>query len=408
MFSVSELINENAIGVRFQPIVSIRTRSIIGFEALSFARRGGEVISPLELFSAAQAQGFLVELDRHCRSVALRTWGAGGMAGKYLLFINFESALIDLGVRGSGFFCAQCADAGVPYSSVVIEIVESEVNDDAALEEFVSSHRSQGFVIAIDDVGEGHSNLNRIALLCPDILKADRTLAVNIDTNFTRQRIVSSLAGLSRSTGSLFLLEGLERESEVLTAFALGADLAQGYYLAHPGDLDPAVLRSTSAKITALSQKVREQSIARINGHSEYLERCFSCLEDVASCLRASPGNGYDECLANYRDLLTDCECMYVIDERGIQSTATILSSNYPVQSRPSLLFSPAPRGSDHSLKEYFYAASLHKRRYSSDRYVSLATGKLCITFSLPFDCLPEKANYYLCADFSAPQMGWD
>jgi EAL domain-containing protein (putative c-di-GMP-specific phosphodiesterase class I) len=406
MFPVAELIEKKAIRARFQPIVSLRTKSVIGFEALCFAKVDNIIIPPCDMFAAARREGMLIELDRHCRSVSLATYTAAGFAGRFLLFINFESSLIDLDVAGSGFFLNQCREAAIPLSSVVIEIVESGVSNDAALESFVARYRSHGFVIAVDDVGEGYSNLNRIALICPDIIKADKTLATGIDINFTKQRIVASLAGLSRGIGSLFLLEGIEREEEALTAFALGVDLAQGYFIGRPEELDlKSLLAEATGCVVSISSEVRQRSILRITSRSEYIEWCFSALEDVASCLTSEDSERFDECLGGYRDELAECECIYIVDEKGIQATETILSGKRFPQSRPSTLFCPAPRGSDHSMKEYFYAASIHKRRYSTDPYVSLATGRPCITLSVPFVSNCSGESFYLCADFSASEI---
>jgi hypothetical protein len=92
-------------------------------------------------------------------------------------------------------------------------------------------------------------------------------------------------------------------------------------------------------------------------------------------------------------------ECCYVLDELGVQVTDTIGSVSLARRSNGGM-FRPAPRGSDHSLKEYFYVlmdAELPK--YTSDPYVSMASGNLCRTISTRFRVATETHNYVLCVD---------
>jgi hypothetical protein len=63
-------------------------------------------------------------------------------------------------------------------------------------------------------------------------------------------------------------------------------------------------------------------------------------------------------------------------------------------------MFHPAPRGTDHSLKEYFYVlVDVELQRYTTDPYVSLASGSLCRTISTRFLTAGSKRPYVLCVD---------
>lgn len=399
MPSIRELLEQNALRTRFQPIVSLNTRTIIGFEALSHALWQGERISPKELFDMAREEGSIVSLDRQCRENALRAFAASPWAGKALLFINFESSLVDLGVNGSGYFSWQCSQAGLPFSSVVIEVLESAVADDAALEAFVAAHRSQGFLVAVDDVGEGHSNLNRIALIKPDIIKGDRSLANGIDRDWTKQRIVSSLARLSNDLGALFLLEGIEREEELFCANALGCDVMQGYCLSYPDTIDSFDGQAIEGRVVSLVRSCRERAVERFHARSALLADSFSCVEELARHVCACAPEARIAALEAGRDAHPRLECLYMLDVRGIQAGPTVLSSRYPSTTRSPIVFHPALAGSDHSLKEYYYAAAIDQRRHATAPYLSLASGRPCMTLTVPLQYADSRA--YLCADFA-------
>ena len=63
-------------------------------------------------------------------------------------------------------------------------------------------------------MGAGHSNLNRIPLLKPDLLKVGRFLVQHIHLEFHKQEVFKSLVGLAHKIGALTLAEGIETEEE--------------------------------------------------------------------------------------------------------------------------------------------------------------------------------------------------
>lgn len=86
-------------------------------------------------------------------------------------------------------------------------------------------------------------------------------------------------------------------------------------------------------------------------------------------------------------------------DVRGIQEGPTVQSSRYPATTRSAIVFHPAVAGSDHSLKEYYYAAAIDQRRHATAPYLSLASGRPCMTLTVPLQ-YPDSRGY-LCADFA-------
>ena len=107
---------------------------------------------------------------------------------------------------------------------------------------------------------------------------------------------------------------------------------------------------------------------------------------------------------AFYRRVSTDSVSLSVTPssvslESGQQITGTICNPMLPVSNKGAM-FRPAPRGADHSLKEYYYVlldVELHK--YTTDPYISLATGNLCRTISTCFRESHQNKMYILCID---------
>jgi hypothetical protein len=92
-----------------------------------------------------------------------------------------------------------------------------------------------------------------------------------------------------------------------------------------------------------------------------------------------------------------DIECIYILDENGIQVGDTVCG--FELQFADNNLFHPSKANTDHSLKEYFYyISSLNLATYYTDPYISLATGILCRTMAKKFAC--DGKTYVLCIDF--------
>jgi EAL domain-containing protein (putative c-di-GMP-specific phosphodiesterase class I) len=134
------------------------------------------------------------------------------------------------------------ADPLLPFAErVILEITERASLDGVSeLRDVVSRVRSQGFRIAIDDLGSGYAALSSFASLEPDVVKLDMSLVRGIDSSPTKRRLVGSIAELCRDLGILVVAEGIETNTERDIVTELGCDLLQGFLLGRPTAL-PAV-----------------------------------------------------------------------------------------------------------------------------------------------------------------------
>ncbi len=78
------------------------------------------------------------------------------------------------------------------------------------------------------------SNLDRISIIKPDILKIDKSLVQSAAGQYHSSEIVKSLVALAHRIGSLVIAEGVETANEAVIALELGVDMLQGYYFAKP------------------------------------------------------------------------------------------------------------------------------------------------------------------------------
>ncbi len=405
-----EIISKESLEAHFQPIVSFRKKTIAGYEGLirGIHPGSGAIVSPLELFFLAAQSGQTLELDRLCRKKVLETFRPMAvLRPDCFLSLNFESSIIDQGVVGSGALLSQVTAAGLKPSSISLEIIESDVKDVNELQKFIQIYRDHGFMIALDDVGAGHSNLNRIPLLKPDILKVDRYLVQNIQKDFHKQEVFKSLVGLSHKLGAVTLAEGIETPEEALTVMELGTDMIQGYFFSKPRRLDEIDDQAAGARVAEINQKFKETLLQKINIKRSNLKKYeFMTREVQTELAKIEPGD-FDRKLLELIHYFPLVECLYVLDEKGIQATETVLGKE--VELRPNRhMIRPAPKGEDHTMKDYFYMmidGEMSKTTFITEPYLSLATGNMCITFARLFRNLETKKLFIICTDINTEYL---
>jgi EAL domain-containing protein (putative c-di-GMP-specific phosphodiesterase class I) len=218
----------------FQPIVSIKDRTIFGNEAL-LRSDDPSMSNPAEILDGAERLGRVHDLGRIVRAkvaAAAQTPQSKTAA----LFVNLHSS--DLNDE-------ELYSATAPLSSiarrVVLEVTErASLNDVKDLTARVATLKAMGFRIAVDDLGAGYAGLSSFMMLEPEIAKLDMSLVRGIDTEPKRQSIVRSMKKLCEELGVLVVAEGVETIAERDMLVSLGCDLLQGYLFAKPARVFPA------------------------------------------------------------------------------------------------------------------------------------------------------------------------
>lgn len=398
---LSTLIN-GQICTHFQPILSLKQHCIVGVEALSRVQLSdGRHIPPADFFAAAIQFNRTIETDRLCRSKALSAFHGirNALRPKQdpLLFLNIDTTILDKGVARSGVLLSQAQTEGIEPENIVIEIVESCVHDLDALKEFTEFYRRQGFMIALDDVGSGHSNFDRFAIIRPDIIKIDRSIISEIHNDFYKQETFRALVQLSRKIGTLVLAEGVETEEEALCVLNCDADMLQGYFFARPAPNWEQISGQLHGKPKEIAEKLRNYKVRKINCIREMYQLYNSTIEKLTCRLAEAQPETFAAILENCIKQLPFIEAVYVLNDQGIMETDTILQHNS--LERRGKLFQTARRGDDLSLKEYFYLLIFSGlQHYATDSYTSLATGNLTRTISCTFH---DKSghSHVLCVD---------
>jgi EAL domain-containing protein (putative c-di-GMP-specific phosphodiesterase class I) len=230
---IQELIVRERVVTAFQPILLLKDRTVLGFEALSRGSRGTGLETADEMFGAADRFGLMVELDRLCRMRALLS--AGRIPSNARLFVNTLPATIrDPFFRGKPLI--DFLDrAQVSPDRIVLEITEKLVIENYAMfREAMQYFVDLGMSFAVDDVGAGYSGLELIARLNPHFLKIDMSLVRDVHTSVVNKAMVKAIVTMSRAIGATVIAEGIQLQEETDALESLGVDFGQGFHLARP------------------------------------------------------------------------------------------------------------------------------------------------------------------------------
>src|SRR5919107_1333027 len=210
----------------FQPIVDLTIGEVVGYEALArFGDTGMRTPGPY--LAAAAACGRDADLEAHLvgQALSIRPHVPAGC----FLSVNVSPVLLTAPQVWSLLRVEDDLDG------VVIELTEHvPVDNLQALRRRIDALRERGALLALDDTGAGWSGLRQVAELRPDIVKLDRSLVTDVDTDPVKQGLIEMVGQFVGRLGSRLLVEGVERTEELDTVARLGVPLAQGWLLGRP------------------------------------------------------------------------------------------------------------------------------------------------------------------------------
>ena len=232
--------------VHYQPIVSLHTGTITGFEALTRWQRPEGILAPIEFIAVAEEIGLIIPMNRQLLREAcqhLRSWQSE--------FPSCPPLTMSVNITSREFAQPDLAseirkaleETGVDPGCVQLEIVERIAMGDAEKSGHVLSRlKALGVRLSIDDFGTGYSSLSRLHRIPVDTLKIDRAFISSINSDPESREIVRIIIMLAHNLGLKVVAEGTETQEHINLLKQLNCEMAQGYFFSRPAD-DQAMLR---------------------------------------------------------------------------------------------------------------------------------------------------------------------
>jgi diguanylate cyclase (GGDEF)-like protein/PAS domain S-box-containing protein len=232
-------IEQEELSLYYQPIVSLTTGAIMGFEALirwQHPQRG--MVSPIEFVPIAEETGLIIPigwwiLDRSCRQ--LYQWQQQFPLYQPLsISVNLSAKQFtqpDLVSQIDRILRHSCLDP----QSLKLEITEGELMvDDEIVSSILARLKKIGIQLSIDDFGTGYSSLSRLHQLPINTLKIDRSFIQEILHNGDSTEIPKAIITLAHNLQMDVVAEGIETQEQLTQLQALACDYGQGYLFSAP------------------------------------------------------------------------------------------------------------------------------------------------------------------------------
>jgi diguanylate cyclase (GGDEF)-like protein len=231
----------NELRTYFQPIVSLESGRITGFEALVrwiSPKRG--FVSPAAFIPVAVSSGLIVPLDQWMMREAARQVHAWNTR------LQLEPPLtISVNVSGRRLgqkeliddVAGTLRDTGIDTRSLRLEITEGEMMQHpnevlAILEEL----KRMNVTLLVDDFGTGYSSLSYLHSFPIDVVKIDQSFVRRMLESPKDEEIVRAVINLSATLGLSVIAEGIETAGHLARLRELGCDYGQGYLFSKPVD----------------------------------------------------------------------------------------------------------------------------------------------------------------------------
>ena len=233
-------LDQGQFRVYYQPIVSLQTGKITGFEALTRWQRPEGILAPIAFIAVAEETGLIIPMNRQLLREAcqhLRSWQSEFPSDSPLtMSVNITSREFvqpDLvsEIRKS------LDQTGVDPGCLQLEIIETIAMGDAEKSGHVLAQlKALGVRLSIDDFGTGYSSLSRLRRIPVDTLKIDRAFISNMDTDPENREIVRAIIVLAHNLGLKVVAEGTEKEEHIDLLKQFNCEMAQGYLFSRPAD----------------------------------------------------------------------------------------------------------------------------------------------------------------------------
>lgn len=235
--TINQIIVERNIRLLAQPIFEVATRQIKAYEVLTRGPKGTDLESPLVLFSVARQMGKLYELEKIVLEKTFKQISENESSQN--VFINFTPLTL-----GDPRFVEDIEAILKKYQKVspkqvVLEVTEQDpIIQKEHFNKNLHLLRKLGFRLAVDDTGIGYSTLHSILEIGPEIIKIDRSVIQDIDTNKVKESMLKGLLLIAKEAGSYVIAEGIESKGEAMVLSRNNVDFAQGYFYAKPASVD--------------------------------------------------------------------------------------------------------------------------------------------------------------------------
>ncbi|MBI9080562.1 MAG: EAL domain-containing protein [Pseudodesulfovibrio sp.] len=401
--AILEIIKTKNVHTFFQPVVSITTKSIIGFEAYSRGGGGGVcVLDPAMLFHDELKPELKVNVDRLCREKAFEQFkpiydGHQDMC----LFVNISPEILPHVETGSMVLKHQVASMDIDFDKVVIECPLNKATT-LEVEKFSSAYKELGFRICLDNCSADDSFGQIVSRIEPDFVKVNQTFYAKDERKDYSAKALDMVVEVVGRVGGMVIAQGVESEDDSIRLLTAGVHLQQGYYYTKDENVqtgDPA--KMFFQKIIATYDKYRMVKGELVKRKKERFELSFKAVSSICSKFANLPEDKFEGAATVLVRNLDDVISVFVVNDAGEQITRRVHvkpAGNINLSARVM----GVEKGVDHSVHDYIMYLDMGYEKFVTRPFLSPYTGEETCIISKPF-YNREGLRYIVCIEMPYP-----
>ena len=234
---MKKALNDKEFKVFYQPKVDLKTKKLVGAEALiRWIKPDGTMIFPDQFIPVFERNGFIEELDYYVLNEV----------SEYIVNrVKNDLPTFPISVNQSRYLfsnpqyvdniIAIMKNTGVDGQLIELEVTETfYIENHTRLVRVVNQLKECNIKIAIDDFGSGYSSLNLLTEMPADILKIDREFLTDSDKSQAKREVIENVVELAHKLNMKVVCEGVETKEQETFLENISCDIAQGYYYSKP------------------------------------------------------------------------------------------------------------------------------------------------------------------------------
>lgn len=225
----------------YQPKVNLKTRRIVGTEALvRWKNKDGSLISPNEFIPLAEETGLIIGIDEWMLHEAcafikeIHHEDHRDLPVSVNVSVNLSAVVLERKDLVE-IVASTIEGVGLKPEHLELEVTESSIirNLDLAITT-IQRLRDRGFNVSMDDFGTGYSSLSYLVKLPINILKIDRAFVTDLPTSANSRSVARAIVSMAHDMGMKVIAEGVETKEQLSFLDEIGCDEVQGYYFSPP------------------------------------------------------------------------------------------------------------------------------------------------------------------------------
>lgn len=229
-------LKNNEFILHYQPIVDIKSKKIMGFEALiRWPQNDGQMMMSEEFISLAEKVNLVDQLDEFVlRTACLQTkkWQREGL-GEITIAVNFSVRELDENFAKK--IKKTLAETKLDAKYLHVELTENALMQVTEKNlSILMDLKNIGIKLCIDDFGTGYSSFSYLTNFSVDIVKVDQSFIRDIVNNLKIKEIVLAMIVMSHAVNAKIIAEGVETKKQLEILAEIGCDQCQGYLLGKP------------------------------------------------------------------------------------------------------------------------------------------------------------------------------